>query len=103
MEKQILTGNEFLDQLRFLILKYINNRPIQVFLYGSRALNTAGKSSDVDIALFSKEKLPLDFIANLRELIEESTIPYQVDLIDLNEVDDNFRKVVLKEAILWND
>jgi predicted nucleotidyltransferase len=83
-------------------LNYIANRPVQVFLYGSRARNTARKTSDVDIALLAANKLPDGFIAHLRELIEESTIPYQVDIIDLNEVDNDFRQKILQEAKPWN-
>lgn len=102
MRKRTVDDNIYLKQLRELILTYIASKPIQVFLYGSRANSRARKTSDVDIALLSKNNLPKDFIANLREIIEESTIPYQVDITDLNEVDDDFRQKVLKEAKLWN-
>ncbi len=102
MQEKIIVNNPYLQQLKQLILNYIADKPVQIFLYGSRARNTARKTSDVDIALLSKDKLPEGFITNLREIIEESTIPYQVDIIDLNQVDDNFRQKILKEAKLWN-
>lgn len=98
-----VTKKDYLLLLRKLILNYVRSYPIKVYLYGSRAKGTAHKTSDVDIALLSDAKLPVGFIAKLKELIEESSIPYHVDVVDLNQVGDNFRNQVLKEAKLWND
>lgn len=97
------TEQSYLLFLRKLVLDYVSAYPVKVYLYGSRAKGTARKTSDVDIALLSSTKLPTGFIAGLKELIEESSIPYQVDIVDLNQVDDNFRSKVLTEAKLWND
>lgn len=93
---------DYLFLLRKLVLDYVHSYPIKVYLYGSRAKGTAHKTSDIDIALLSDVKLPTGFIAGLKELIEESSIPYQVDVVDLNQVDDNFRNKILTEAKLWN-
>ena len=84
------------------MIDYIADRPIKIFLYGSRAKGTARPTSDVDVALMSHEKLSAVFMSNLRELIEESAIPYQVDLVDLAEVDEAFKQKILKEGLLWN-
>ncbi|CCQ93685.1 conserved hypothetical protein [[Clostridium] ultunense Esp] len=37
----------------------------------------------------------------LRERIEESPIPYRVDLVDLSKAEDSFREKVMKEGISW--
>lgn len=93
----------YLLSLRKLVLNYVAKYPIKVYLYGSRAKDKAHKTSDVDIALLSDIKLPVGFVSGLKELIEESTIPYQVDIVDLSQVDNEFRNKVLAEAILWSD
>lgn len=91
----------YLEELKKLILDYTTGFNIKVYLIGSRASGKAGKTSDVDIALLPLESLPEEFIANLRELVEESTIPYNVDIVDLSEMDDEFRTQALRGAQLW--
>jgi hypothetical protein len=47
--------------------------------------------------------LPSGFFASLAEAIEESTIPSEVDLVDLREVAPSFRQEVLRTGIKWRD
>lgn len=42
-------------------------------------------------------------LARLREALEESTIPYRVDVIDLADTDPAFRERVRREDIVWSD
>jgi len=37
----------------------------------------------------------------LREKIEESTIPYKVEIINLEEASDDFKKEILRDAVVW--
>ncbi len=37
----------------------------------------------------------------ISELLEESWIPYKVDLVELSKVNKDFREKILKEAVLW--
>jgi predicted nucleotidyltransferase len=96
-------NNKSLKQLRTLVLKFLAAYNVCVYLYGSRAKGIVHRTSDIDIAILPKEKIPEDLIANLREAIEESTIPYHVDITDLTRVSNKFRQQILKEAILWKD
>jgi predicted nucleotidyltransferase len=94
---------DYLLLLRQIVLDYVAQSPIKVYLFGSRARDTFHKTSDVDLALLSEEPLPIGFIAELKDIIEESIIPYQVDIVDLSQTDEEFRKKVLKEGKLWKD
>jgi hypothetical protein len=47
------------------------------------------------------EELPAGLLSNIREALEESHIPYRVDLLDLTEADEGFRAAVLREGIPW--
>lgn len=49
-------------------------------LFGSRAMGLARGNSDVDIMLYG-EKLTLGDVAHARALLEETTLPYQFDLV----------------------
>jgi hypothetical protein len=47
--------------------------------------------------------IPNNFISFLKEKIEESTIPYSVDVVDLSQTDEKFRQQVLSEGVPWKD
>jgi predicted nucleotidyltransferase len=66
----------------------------EAFLFGSRALNTHKKGSDIDIALKGTE---IEFIASKISgiLNEESHLPYFFDILDYNFIDNE----ALKEHI----
>jgi len=73
----------------------------KVWLFGSRARDTEGRGSDIDLALDCGAPIPLSTIIDMRLAIQDTTLPMEVDLVDLNTVSDDFKKEVLKEAILW--
>lgn len=91
-----------LARLRHLVREFLRPWRVSVYLFGSYARGEQWPSSDVDIAIEPHEPLPADTISRLREKIEESDIPYQVDIVDLSEADALFRARVLSEGILWN-
>jgi len=93
----------YLSMLKKLILLHLGNRDIQVILFGSHAKNTTHRYSDIDIALLSADPLPLGLISQLKEKIEQSIIPYSVDIIDLSQVDRELREKVIREGIVWKD
>jgi hypothetical protein len=94
----------YLLQLKFLIMGELkNHHEINVYLFGSRATGRARSRSDVDIGLLSEKPIGAKIVADLKNHIEESSIPYKVDVVDLNRVNDDFRKKALKGAISWKD
>lgn len=96
-------NNPYLLALQKLVNSYTRPLAVKVYLFGSRAKGKEHRLSDVDLALLPTQPLPLGFIANLKEKIEESTVPYSVDIIDLSQVDDAFREKILTESIEWKD
>ncbi len=99
----ITNQNNYLLQLKQLILSYTKGCPVKILLFGSQAKNTTHRHSDIDIAILPIAPLPIHFITKLREKIEESTIPYHVDLVDLSQTDEKFQNKVLQEGIEWKD
>ncbi len=47
--------------------------------------------------------LPTGLLSEIREELEESHIPYPVDLVDLSKKDPGFVEHVISKGILWND
>ena len=95
--------DKHLLELKKIIKEFSKNERAKVFLFGSRARRDNYVFSDVDLGILPEEKIDKGKISLLREKLENSNIPYKVDLIDLEEVSDDFREEILKGAILWKD
>lgn len=95
--------HRFVEMLKVLVLQAAAPYQVRVYLYGSEAKGNTRRYSDIDIGLLSAEPLPLHFMNDLKEKIDNSTIPYHVDVVDLTQVDELFRQKVLSEGILWKD
>ena len=66
----------------------------EVILFGSRALGTHKKSSDIDLAI--KGKVDINTLSKLKYTLEEDTIlPYFFDVV----IYDNIKNIELKNHI----
>jgi predicted nucleotidyltransferase len=87
-----------IEQLKeFLIKTFPEER---IYLFGSRARGEASEHSDIDIAIKSDRSLR-EPLAHARFLIEESHIPYKVDLVELSKAP-YLEQIIEKEGIVWH-
>ena len=98
--KQKLKPNPHLDFILKTILKELGTSDLKVYLFGSRVDQTEKISSDMDIAIESSLPLDLAKLGKIKEVFEESELPYTVDIIDLKRVSNAFRKNVLSQGVL---
>ena len=96
----VVNQQKALEQTKALVLSQLSNVDVRVYLFGSRAHNKAGRYSDIDIALLPKTVLPFSVISLIKEALEESSVPYFVDVVDLSKTDDLFRNK--KETLIAN-
>ena len=73
----------------------------KIYLFGSRARGEHGRRSDIDIALDVGKKIERVDVGEARDMLSESNIPYQVDVVDLYGVSEKMRKNILAEGIVW--
>jgi predicted nucleotidyltransferase len=99
MEKQ---NDYYLNQLKELILSSIDPTKYAVFVFGSRARGKTGKATDVDIGILGHEPFTLDQLAALHSLIEESIVPYKVDIVDFFSAEETFKSIALTDIEIWN-
>jgi hypothetical protein len=92
-----------LDLLRKTVVRALGAQPARVYLFGSWASGTQHRASDIDLAIEAPTKLPAGVLSRLREALEESRVPYRVDVVDLAEVDASFRARALREGQVWID
>jgi predicted nucleotidyltransferase len=74
----------------------------QIFLFGSRAKGKTSSTSDIDIGILPKKTLNNTILWELQETIEDSFVPYHVELVDFSQVAETFKQQALKEIIPWN-
>jgi predicted nucleotidyltransferase len=92
-----------LNELRGLIIDTLFQEDVRVYLFGSWARNEEKHSSDIDIAVEQVTPLSLSKWTELMDKVEESTIPYRVDIVNLNNASEAFIQNVKREGILWQD
>lgn len=93
--------HNYLDITKNIVLQHIANNNFKVFLFGSRACGNEKKMSDIDIGILGNEKFPLQLKFKIQEAIEESIVPFKVDIIDFFNVDVNFKEEALKKIVEW--
>jgi uncharacterized protein len=75
----------------------------KIYLYGSRARGSFRPYSDIDLAIDSgPEKKRLN-LGEAHAVLDALSIPYKIDLADMNYVSDTLRARILEEGILWNN
>ena len=103
---QLKTGhNLYLSQIKALLEQVFSARHSEagfdcaVYLFGSRATDQYQDASDFDIGVLASKDISRE-LSITRELLEDSTIPVTVDLVDLRAASEEFARQVQQEGIL---
>ena len=80
---------------------HLAGRAARVFLFGSCARGDATVFSDIDIAVEPLEPIPASVFVDISEELEESTVPYFVDVVDLSKASESLRTAVRHDGIEW--
>jgi len=62
-----------------MVKEILSKYPYQFYAYGSRVKGTAKKYSDLDLCF--QEKIPWNILSHIEEELEESNLPFKVDLV----------------------
>jgi predicted nucleotidyltransferase len=92
-----------LASVRRLVLEALAGCDARVYLFGSSATGAVRHASDIDVAVEPRGPLPAAALARLREALEESTVPYEVDVVDLGQASEAFRTRVRRGGVVWKD
>lgn len=92
----------YINIIKEIVLKKVPLDEYAVFLFGSRAVGNAHQMSDIDVGFQGLDSLPLLLKAEIEYSIEESIVPFHVDLIDFTLVENKFKEEALKDIIVWN-
>lgn len=84
--------NQYVEFIKETINSVLDG--VEIYIFGSRTQGKSLEYSDVDIALKGKTQIEFDKILNLRVAFSNSTFPYKVDIIDLNNIDEKFYNII---------
>jgi predicted nucleotidyltransferase len=86
-----------------IILKYLDKDNLKIYVFGSRAKGTYRPKSDIDIAIdYKKLKLDNSIKAKIKADFENSSIPFFIDLLDLNNMNPEFKNLINESLIEIN-
>jgi len=73
----------------------------RIFLFGSRAKGNFTRGSDIDIGVMAGSVIDPKLLVKLIEIIDESFVPFKVDIVDFETVDESFRDEAMKRIVQW--
>jgi predicted nucleotidyltransferase len=72
---------------------------VAVWAYGSRVNGTARTNSDLDLVVFTAPE-QRHLVSDLKDELDESNIPFIVDLHVWDELPESFHEVILKKYVV---
>ena len=92
--------NESKKKIKDILLKNLPGN-VKIYLFGSGVTDYHSFNADIDVAILPEQDFNDNSIVKIKEIIEESSIPFKVDIVDLRNVDDNFKKIAFKKVKQW--
>lgn len=78
-----------------ILQQILHKYPYHFYAYGSRVKGTARKFSDLDICY--QESIPREVIYQIQEELEESDLPFIVELVNWEHMRPEFRELISKD------
>lgn len=83
------------------VLEPLKSMDVRVWVFGSRARNDFKKYSDIDLLfeLDENSTIPAGFIYDIELRLEESNLPYKVELVNIDKIAESYRDSIMKDRI----
>lgn len=88
-----------LAQIKAILMHALEGKSCTVYLFGSQATGTAQPTSDFDVAVLADEDISRELSA-ARDMLEDSNIPFKVDLVDLRLTAPAFSRAAQTQGVL---
>lgn len=89
---------EHLELIRKAVMARIPG--CEIWVFGSRISGKAKPWSDLDIALISRGPIDLATMAAIRDDLDESDLPYRVDVLNWHNISKEFRAIIEDKHII---
>lgn len=81
--------------------KHLDLDDYQVFVFGSRAIGSYQQWSDYDVGLLGSKPIGFHQLAQIKSDLDDSKLPVKVDIVDFNQVGDDFKRLALRHIESW--
>ncbi|MCD4704793.1 nucleotidyltransferase domain-containing protein [bacterium] len=88
---------KYLKKIKQDLEKFNEGKNLQIFIFGSSLIKK--NFADLDIGIMGNIKNKE--LNELKEKFTDSDLPYFIDIINFNQVDEKFKKNVFNNKILW--
>lgn len=89
---------DYLPEMKKIIANYLNLETYRLFLFGSRVEGKNRQFSDYDLGILGPKKVSATDLALMSADLDDSDIPYRVEIIDFQNVSESFRRVAMKKV-----
>ena len=93
---------DVLKEIKRILWRHLDRKMYKAFVYGSRATGDYFKWSDIDVGVEGKREIPSTTYFDIEEELEESDIPYVLELVDFCKVKPDFKKRAMEKIIPLN-
>ncbi len=91
--------DRYLNFIKETLIKHFPDNTAKFYIFGSRAKGNYKQYSDIDIAIDSSDMTQEKKI-KLQSDFENSTFPYEVDIVDLNNIKEDFKNFIKEDLVL---
>lgn len=95
---------KFLAMVKDMVLRIVASYNCAVFLFGSRAEGKYSRSSDYDIGIEGLDKESFEEAEwMIKALMDGSPIPHNIDVVNFDTVDEDFKKIAKRSVVVWKE
>ncbi len=92
-----------IDERHLITIKTILQRLIpntSVWVFGSRITSASKSYSDLDLVIVGKKRVPQILYYQIKDAMEESDLPFRVDVLDWHRISPSFKKIIKNNYIV---
>lgn len=89
---------QIMKWLKDILDENLKGVSFRAFVFGSQANKTVLSRSDIDLGVIADDKITIQQLARIQADIEELPMLYKIDLVNFDEVDEQFKSVALKNV-----
>lgn len=99
---QSIQNINYVELVKHIVLQHVDSTSFKVFLFGSRACGNSKKFSDIDVGILGNKPFSTITKFEIEQAIEDSIVPFKVDIIDFFNANSTFKTEALKQIVEWN-
>ena len=94
----IYIEEKYLNLVKEILSKYSESIK-NVYAFGSRTRKNHKKYSDLDLAIEFLKNSDKDLLFLIKDALENSSLPIKIDVINLDEINEEFKKSIEKDFV----